>query len=193
VGLRLQDTSLLHSATDIIKTKGHLPGEFNLQIKRTRRNSADVRLDNTVYTQINAYCRGLGLPMPTDRKVVRLTKGIRLNGRQVSAGDVAVFALQIPRIRSANAGDQSFRGVCSVVAFYQVVCGDVSQVFVEVVTVETASRVRSLFIINKIGLILAGATTTIIHADSVVSKLHMVPHFGDNDELIVGIPMWETR
>ena len=193
VGLRLNARSLLRTATDIIESKGNLPGEFKLQLKRTRRNASDLQMDNSTLRKIRALCRLIALPQPNNMDAVRLVKGVRMNGRPVSSRDVCVYVRPIPRAQAAGAAAALWHGVCTVIAFYHVECGDQAEVFVEVVGLERVVKQRSIFIINKIGLIVTGADTFFLHADSFLVKLHIAPHFDGNEELVCGIPMWETR
>jgi hypothetical protein len=128
-----------------------------------------------------------------------------MNGRPVSTGDLCVYSKPVPRLQAANALDALFRGVCTVVAFYQIECGDKIEVFAEVVLVNTVGRIHSMFIITTAGLneargraldrVLAQeVSTTFIHTDSILVKLHVVPHVDlTKRELLCAIPMWETR
>ena len=196
VGLRLQDRSLLHTADDIIESKGSLAGEFKLQLKRTRRNSAVVQLDDTIFRKIAATCRSMNIAVPAERTAVRAVKGIKMNGRPVSAGDMCVCASHVSQARAFR-GDQSVRSACKVVAFYQVDCGDDAHVFAEVVLQDTASRHRMLFILdlNQSDAVVPseGSATIIMHVDDVIAKLHVAPHYAGSPDLVCAIPMWDTR
>jgi hypothetical protein len=193
VGLALPTRSLLRPTDMMIEEKGNLPGEFALQLKRTRRNSRDVTLEDEVFNKIQQCARtGLAILRPTDRTAVRLDKGVKMNGRPVSRGDVCVVAHQVNRLHSEDAGSESSQGVCTVCCFYQVKCGDTLEVFADVLCVETTHKIRSMFIMKKSSVGLSGLTHTFIHADRIVAKLHIVPHFDDNT-LVCAIPMWDTR
>jgi hypothetical protein len=193
VGLCLPNTSLLRPTDMMLEEKGNLPGEFAMQLKRTRRNSRDVTLDDEVFNKIVLCCRaGLAIRRPTERTAVRLDKGVKLNGRPVSHGDVCVVSHHVPRLHSQDAGTESSQGVCTVCCFYQIKCGDTLEVFADVLCVETTHKIRSMFIMKKASVGLAGLTHTFIHADMIVAKLHVAPHF-DDSSLVCAIPMWDTR
>jgi hypothetical protein len=193
VGLTLPLRSLLRPAAMMMEEKGNLPGEFALQLKRTRRNSKDVTLEDDVFSKIDQCCRaGIALQRPTDRTAVRLDKGVKMNGRPVSRGDVCAVSLHVPRLQSQNAGSESSQGVCTVCCFYQIKCGEKLEVFADVIYVEFTHKIRSMFILNRADLGLDGFTHTFIHADMIVAKLHVAPHFSDTT-LVCAIPMWDTR
>ena len=197
VGLALPTRSLLRPTDMMLEEKGNLPGEFALQLKRTRRNSKDVTLEDEVFNKILQCCRtGGAIRRPTERTAVCLDKGVKMNGRPVSRGDVCVVSHHVNRLNWQDAGSESSQGVCTVCCFYQVTCGDTLEVFADVLCVETTHKIRSMFIMKKssVGLrpLHSGLTHTFIHADRIVAKLHVVPHFDDNT-LVCAIPMWDTR
>ena len=192
VGLALPTRSLLRPTDMMIEEKGNHPGEFALHIKRTRRNSKDVTLDDQVFNQIAQCSRGLAIQKPTERTAVRLEKGVKLNGRPVSRGDVCALSRRVNRLHSELAGEEAAQGVCTVRCFYQIKCGDSFEVFADVILVDTSHKMRSMFIMAKDSVGLDGVAHTFIHVDMIIAKLHVAPHF-DDITLVCAIPMWHTR
>jgi hypothetical protein len=191
-GLSGQTTSLLQPATTIIDSKGFLPGAFLVQHKRSRRNSKNVVMDNDVFNKIKAFCHQTAIRQPTVHAAVRFEAGVKMNGHSVTRGSVCLCTKIVPRARWKDAGNDNFRTVCTILAFYLVQCGDEEEMFAEVVVVPTVSRYRALYIVPRAGLGLTGFTSTIIHVDLVIMNMHMCPH-SDDITLMCAVPMWETR
>ena len=189
-GLAPPARSLLQPATVIMENKGALPGAFLLQVKRSRRNSRDLDVEPEIIAKIKACCRVMDIRPPSVNIGVRLEAGVKMNGRPVVRGDICVYTKAVPRQSSVDAGHA--REVCTVLAFYQVLCGDVEQMFVEVIPIETHSRHLSLFIVKRAGITLTGVPSVFIHSDAILLALHVCPHFYD-DTLVCAVPMWETR
>jgi len=196
VGLHLPNRSLLRPTNFMVEQKGPIPGEFALQLKRSRRNSKDVTLDDEVFNKIVQCSRGLAIQKPTERTAVCLIKGVKMNGRPVSRGDVCVVTNFVHRRDHAHAGDTTSQGVCTVCCFYQIKCHDGHEVFADVIMVDTTHKIRSMFIMEKASVGLSDSSHTrarvFIHVDMIVQKMHIAPHF-DDPTLVCGIPMWDTR
>jgi len=192
VGLVMPTRSLLQTAGAIMEVKGALPGSFSIHVKRSRRNSTEGKIDTDILNKIKACCRARESPPPSVIVGVRLEAGIKLNGRPVGRGDLCVYTKSVNRYRLVAMDTASARETCTVLALYQVICGDVEELFAEVIAIKTHSRHRSLFILHKDDLALTGFPSIIIHVDAIVLKLHVSPHW-DNDTLVCAVPMWETR
>jgi hypothetical protein len=191
-GLSEPATSLLRPANAILDKKGFLAGAFLMEHKRSRRNSTIVVLDNDIMHKIKTFCHKTGISLPTAHDAVRFEAGIKMNGHSVARGHVCLSTKIVPRTCWNTAGDDIYRTVCTILAFYLVQCDDKEEMFVEVVVVPTVSRYRALHILPRAGLGLTGFSSIIIHVDLVIMNMHICPHFTDN-ALVCAVPMWETR
>ena len=190
VGLTLPKHSLLQQADDIIEEKGYLPGEYKVQAKRSRRNSfIEPILALPLYNKIKSCCRQHNFANPRGQNACGLKK-VRFNGRPVCVGDFCVCRVFIRRTQLATAASTKHLRLGRVVAFYEIMCGNYPQIFVEFNALEIVNSIHSLFVVTAAA---AGvAETSIFHVDSVVTKVHAVPHFNDNRYLCF-VPMWEMR
>jgi hypothetical protein len=156
-GLSTPTTTMLRPADEILDKKGLLPGTFLIEHKRSRRNSKDVVLDHDVMNKIKVFCHQTGIRPPAAHDAVRFEAGIKMNGHDVTRGDVCLSTKIVPRARWNEAGDDIYRTVCTILAFYLVRCGGKEEMFVEVVMVPTVSRYRALHILPRASLGLTGS------------------------------------
>ena len=148
VGLTLPKHSLLQQADDIIEEKGYLPGEYKVQAKRSRRNSfIEPILALPLYNKIKSCCRQHNFANPRGQNACGLKK-VRFNGRPVCVGDFCVCRVFIRRTQLATATSTKHLRLGRVVSFYEILCGNYPQIFVEVNALEIVNSIHSLFVVT---------------------------------------------
>ena len=144
---------------------------------------------------------------------LKLTAGVVLNGRDYEQGCYCKYAPHVrPRYNLEGPGGlagvvESFR-IGRVDMFYVVFMpggrGHVRrrEVFVAITDVPVTGRVRSLYEVNVTGVGVGtrgfefelGAEQSLMHIDSIVAKVKLVPHFDPGRiDTMCAVTMWEAR
>lgn len=144
---------------------------------------------------------------------LKLTAGVVLNGRDYEQGCYCKYAPHVrPRYNHEGPGGlagvvESFR-IGRVDMFYVVFMpggrGPVRrrEVFVAITDVPVTGRVRSLYEVNVTGVGVGtrgfefelGADQSLMHIDSIVAKVKLVPHFDPGRiDTMCAVTMWEAR
>lgn len=146
---------------------------------------------------------------------------VRINGRAYRQGDFIEYARQVPRTQPQNAAAAASRGVASIRGFVLVPFArggrgghprtEANVLCLQVVAFQTTQDVTGVsgsstgasvaiggshFSRTGVHVVHLGDDSALseklIHVDSVVYKLHRVPHFSDNDKFIA-MRIWEAR
>ena len=142
-----------------------------------------------------------------DNQGLRMIAGVRLNGRSYAQGDSCVYVPKVPcRGNAPGVGGQDgvstshLIGLINMFYTFSLPRGDIT--FVSLFTLPITHMWRDLFVTptifrhEKPGLNYDYITDhVIIHVDSIISKLFLVPHFNPDFRLdfMCGIPMWDAR
>lgn len=191
--------SLLLLATDVSQST---PGTFRVLINRTKRNSRTIVescLPQVVRRQIAALCSSASPILRAPQfalGVVQMDKGISINGRPYCAGNFCEIVSRVPRGSAAEADAPRFLSVGEIDCFFVVSCGvgyDRSdEVFISVWAVNVLEKQRSLYVRARPAEDDPKPPAKIIHVDSVVRRIHFVPHFSQAG-LECGIPVWNAK
>ena len=146
------------------------------------------------------------LRVPTDAAAaITMIKGAYLNGHahEYSQGSHIEYFPFVSRAGDVNVaqGSSNSSKLATINLFYIFDDPSGAQVFVEVTEIPTNGKIRALFVtdcIDRDSARLDGfsrvpsGNTIMIHVDSIVHKIKLVPHFSDSTKMI-GIRMWEAR
>ena len=194
----------------VIAKKGARPGQFRMELKPSKRNSKKVDLTGTSrFGAIKAICRDVrrrassgSLRVPTDAAAaIAMIKGVYLNGHKYSQGSHIEYFPFVSRAGDVAQGSSNSSKLATINLFYIFDDPSGAQVFVEVTEIPTNGKIRALFVtdcIDRDSARLDGfsrvpsGNTIMIHVDSIVHKIKLVPHFSDSTKMI-GIRMWEAR
>ena len=198
--IRLAPGSLLYVATKWSASAS--AGSFQLRLPknpRSARTLIESDLASEVKRGIEALCSSspvLRAPRLADGAGY-MERGVMINGRRYAKGCFVEVVHPIPRARRGeNANDPRFFSVVVIDGFYRVSCGRgvdaCDELFVAVRSVEIVSKYRSLYIRKRPAEGEPQPALKIIHVDSIVRRIHFVPHFSD-ESLQCGIGVWDAQ
>ena len=174
-----------------------------LHSRRTTKHNQDI--SNDLFQEVKALSRRLNFILPgvtADRLTLSvMIKGLQINGRKYSVGTHVSYLPRVP-IRSKN--NINVHGNLCLKA------GTITNIYVfnnrdkptatkqcvllRISDHRVVSRIRGLIVLSKRyeQTNIENTVSKLIHVDSVVATLHLVPHF-QNDALLCGITVWDAR
>ena len=206
----------LQLASEVLKIKGALPGQYARVVTPTRRNNKSVAValssvQSPLFTKLRVICAALpDFAISRDLECLQMIAGVKLNGHEYSQGDTVAY---MPRVRVRGnlegvggrfgASESHKIGTIKMMYYFPSIA-EYAGTFVDIEDRPVSRKLRSLFIVDHHLPLPQGHhahpitnASTLYHIDAITHKIKLVPHFHQDTKKSVtemcGIIIWEAR